>query len=170
LLASGSFGDSLNHAYKSESEQQSRRFLYSIDRTSELNIKAHLLKAYSEDKDGSFLSQMVTNGLYPEYVEEARKNYEAAIDALNDLFTASRKTLISREVVVDADPHRLKQYLETCLTFERFGPHETKGREFNEMNIKGPFYARTLTMNYRRILYDMIAVNLPGRNRHRSRR
>ena len=170
LLASGSFGDSLNHAYKSESEQQSRRFLYSIDRTSELNIKAHLLKAYTEDKDGSFLSQMVTNGLYPEYVEEARKNYEAAIDALNDLLTATRKTLISREVVVDADPHRLKQYLETCLTFERFGPHETKGREFKEMNIKGPFYARTLTMNYRRILYDMIAVNLPGRNRHRSRR
>ncbi|TMI57467.1 hypothetical protein E6H14_07150, partial [Candidatus Bathyarchaeota archaeon] len=38
LLASGSFGDSLNHAYKSEREREARRFLYGFDRTSELNI------------------------------------------------------------------------------------------------------------------------------------
>src|SRR5437870_8242500 len=65
LLASGSFGDSLNHAYKSEREREARRFLYGFDNTNELNVKAHLLKGYAEDNDGSFVSKLVANGLFP---------------------------------------------------------------------------------------------------------
>ncbi len=130
LLASGSFGDSLNHAYKSEREREARRFLYGFDRTNELNIKAHLLKGYAEDNDGSFVSKLVANGLFPGFVEEAWKNHEAAREALNDLLSASKKKPILKEVVVDADPTELKPYLENCLSFERFGPHERRGHEF----------------------------------------
>ena len=32
LLASGSFGDSLNHAYRADEEGEARRFLYCFDR------------------------------------------------------------------------------------------------------------------------------------------
>ncbi len=170
LLASGSFGDSLNHAYKSEREREARRFLYGFDRTNELNIKAHLLKGYAEDNDGSFVSKLVANGLFPGFVEEAWKNHEAAREALNDLLSASKKRPILKEVVVDADPIKLKPYLENCLSFERFGPHERKGHEFKEMNITGPFYARALTINYRRILFDIVALNPSSKHRHPTRR
>jgi HrpA-like RNA helicase len=170
LLASGSFGDSLNHAYKSEREREARRFLYGFDRTNELNIKAHLLKGYAEDNDGSFVSNLVANGLFPAFVEEAWKNHEAAREALNDLLSASKKRPILKEVVVDADLIKLKPYLENCLSFERFGPHERKGHEFKEMNIEGPFYARALTINYRRILFDIVALNPSSKHRHRTKR
>jgi len=169
LLASGSFGDSLNHAYKSDSEYQARRFLYNFDRTNELNVKAHLLKQYTEDQNGTFLSKMVSNGLFPEYVEEARKNYDAAREALNDLLYAAKKNAIPREVIVDIDPGRLRSYLQNCLSFEKFGPREGKGREFKEMRIEGPFYARALTINYRRILFDMIGMKTPSKHHSRHR-
>jgi HrpA-like RNA helicase len=170
LLASGSFGDSLNHAYKSDAEANARRFLYGFDRTNELNIKAHLLKGYAEDSDGSFISKMEANGLFPVYVEEAWKNHEAAREALNDLLRESKKQPIPKEVVVDADVSKLKLYLEKCLSFERFGPHERKGHEFKEMSIEGQFYARTLTINYKRILFDIVALDSPGKRRHQTRR
>src|SRR5207253_2135327 len=170
LLASGSFGDSLNHAYKSDAEGNARRFLYSFDRTNELNIKAHLLKSYAEDNNGSFISKMEANGLFPVYVEEAWKNHEAARDALNDLLREAKKQPITKEVVVDANVSRLKSYLEDCLSYERFGPHEKKGHEFQEMSIPGPFYARALTINYRRILFDIVAVNSPSKRRHQTGR
>src|SRR3989442_4495421 len=141
LLASGSFGDSLNHAYQSDAEANARRFLYSFDRTNELNIKAHLLKEYAEDNNGSFISKMEANGLFPVYVEEAWKNHEAAREALNDLLRESKKQPIPKEVVVDADVGNLRIYLENCLSFERFGPHEKKGHEFQKMIIPRPFYA-----------------------------
>src|SRR5438309_5480635 len=170
LLASGSFGDSLNHAYKSEREREARRFLYGFDRTNELNIKAHLLKGYAEGNDGSFVLGLVANGLFPGFVEEAWKNHEAAREALNDLLSASKKRPILKEIVVDADPIKLKPYLENCLSFERFGPHERKGHEFKEMSIEGPFYARALTINYRRILFDIIAMTSPRKRRRQARR
>lgn len=170
LLASGSFGDSLNHAYKSDMERPARRFIYGFDRTNELNIKAHLLKGYVEDTNGLFVSKMVANGLYPEYVEEASKNYDAAREALNDMLEASKKQPIPRDVVVDESVAGLRPYLENCLSFERFGPHERKGHEFKEMSIVGPFYARTLTINYRRILFDIVAINSPSGRRHQTRR
>jgi len=170
LLASGSFGDSLNHAYKSDAEGNARRFLYSFDRTNELNIKAHLLKSYAEDNNLSFISKMEANGLFPVYVEEAWKNHEAAREALNDLLRESKKQPIPKEIVIDADVSKLKLYLENCLSFERFGPHEKKGHEFQEMSIPGPFYARALTINYRRILFDIVAVNSPNKRRHQTGR
>ena len=170
LLASGSFGDSLNHAYKSDMERTARRFIYGFDRSNELNIKAHLLKCWAEDSNGSFVSKMVVNGLFPGYVEEAWKNYEAAREALNDLLSASKKRPITKEVVVDADVNKLRPYLENCLSFERFGPHERKGHEFKEMSIEGPFYARALTINYRRILFDIVALNSQSKRRHQTRR
>ena len=170
ILASGAFGDSLNHAYKSDEEGNARRFLYGFDRTNELNIKAHLLKSYAEDNNGSFISKMEANGLFPVYVEEAWKNHEAAREALNDLLRESKKQPIPKEVVVDADVSKLKLYLENCLSFERFGPHEKKGHEFQEMSIPGPFYARALTINYRRILFDIVAVNSPRKRRYQTGR
>src|SRR5438876_1407576 len=170
LLASGSFGDSLNHAYKSDAEGNARRFLYSFDRTNELNIKAHLLKSHAEDNNGSFISKMEANGLFPVYVEEAWKNHEAAREALNDLLRESKKQPIPKEVVVDADVSKLKLYLENCLSFERFGPHEKRGHEFQEMSIPGPFYARALTINYRRILFDIVGLKFPNKVRHQTGR
>src|SRR5436309_15638136 len=115
LLDSGTFGDSLNHAYKSERERQARRFLYDFDRTNELNIKAHLLKSYAEDNDGSFVSKLVANGLFPGFVVEAWKNHEAAREALNDLLSSSKKRPILIEVVVDDVATMFKLYLEICL-------------------------------------------------------
>jgi HrpA-like RNA helicase len=169
LLASGSFGDSLNHAYKTDMERTARKFIYGLDRSNELNIKAHLLKGWAEDSNGSFVTKMVANGLFPGYVEEASKNFEAARDALNDLLSESNKRPIPREIVIDADVNKLKHYLEDCLSFERYGPHEKKGHEFAEMRIHGPFYARALTINYRRILFDIVALNSPIKRRHQTR-
>src|SRR2546427_8166569 len=91
LLASGAFGDSLNHAYKSEMEGVAREFLYDFAKSNELNIKAHLLKRYSEDSDGSFASRMIANGIYTVFAEEAWKNYESAREALNDLLLSWKK-------------------------------------------------------------------------------
>src|SRR5437867_7578756 len=112
LLASGSFGDSLNHAYKSDSEAIARRFLYSLDKTNELNIKAHLLKNYAEDSEGSFIAKLTANGLFTGFVEEAWKNYEAAREVLNDLLISSKKKHILKEVAVDREVTRLRPYLE----------------------------------------------------------
>jgi HrpA-like RNA helicase len=170
LLASGSFGDSLNHAYKSDEEGNARRFLYSFDRTNELNIKAHLLEAYAEDNDGSFITKMEANGLFPVYVEEAWKNHEAAREALNDLLREAKRQPIDKDVVVDANVKNLKHYLESCMSFERFGPHEKKGHEFQDMTIPGPFYARALTINYRRILFDIVALKSPNKAHHQTGR
>jgi HrpA-like RNA helicase len=170
LLASGSFGDSLNHAYKSDAEANARRLLYSLDRTNELNIKAHLLKGYAEDSDGSFNAKLTANGLFTGFVAEAWKNYEAAREVLNDLLRSSKKKPIPKEVAVDADVIKLRPYLEDCLSFERFGPNERNGHDLREMNIEGKFFARTLTVNYRRILFDIVAVNSSSKHRHRTRR
>jgi HrpA-like RNA helicase len=170
LLASGSFGDSLNHAYKSDSEGVARRLLYSFDRSNELNIKAHLLKGYAEDSDGSFVSKLVANGLFAGFVEEAWKNHEAAREVLNDLLGSSKKRLISQEVVVDADVIKLMPYLENSLSFERFRRDERNSHDLREMSIKGQFFARALTINYKRILFDIVAVNFPSKRRHQTRR
>ncbi|HUK79188.1 MAG TPA: helicase-related protein, partial [Nitrososphaerales archaeon] len=98
LLACGSFGDSLNHAYKTDFEPIARDFLYKFDRSNELNVKANLLKRYSEDVGGSFKAKMAANGIFPRFVEEAWKNYEAARDSLNDLLLASKEESLPREV------------------------------------------------------------------------
>jgi HrpA-like RNA helicase len=170
LLASGSFGDSLNHAYKTEEEAAARRLLYGFDRSNELNIKAHLLKGYAEDSNGSFVSKLVANGIFTVYVEEAWKNHEAAREALNDLLSSSKKRLIPKEVVVDADVTDLKPYLENCLSFEKFRRDEKNSRDLRDMRIEGQFFARALTINYRRILFDIVGMSSPSRRRHQTRR
>jgi len=170
LLASGSFGDSLNHAYKSDEEATARRLLYGLDRSNELNIKAHLLKGYAEDGNGSFVSKLVANGLFTVYVEEAWKNHEAAREALNDMLSSSKKRLIPKEVVVDADVTDLKPYLENCLSFEKFRRDEKNSRDLRDMRIEGQFFARALTINYRRILFDIVGMNSPSRRRRQPRR
>jgi hypothetical protein len=144
--------------------------LYGFDRSNELNIKAHLLKGYAEDSNGSFVSKLVANGIFTVYVEEAWKNHEAAREALNDLLSSSKKRLIPKEVVVDADVTDLKPYLENCLSFEKFRPDEKNGRDLRDMRIKGQFFARALTINYRHILFDIVAMNSPSMRRHQTRR
>ena len=170
LLASGAFGDSLNHAYESAAEGIALSLLYGFDKSNELNIKAHLLKGYAEDIRGSFRSRLIANGLFAGFVEEAWKNYEAAREALNDLLLSSKKELIPREVVIDPDIFRLEPYLEDCLSFERFNLGERNEHDLHEMIVDGPFFARTLTINYRRILFDVVVMNSHGRYRRQRKR
>ncbi len=169
LLASGSFGDSLNHAYKSDCEPMARELLYGFDSSNELNIKARLLKRYSEDVDGSFKARMAANGIFPRFVEEARKSYEAARDSLNDLLLASKDELIPEEVVVDPDIWRLEAYLGDCLSFERFDFYEKGEYDLRSLVIEDRFYARSVTVNYRKILFDIVALPRRKRGHHRRR-
>jgi len=166
LLACGSFGDSLNHAYKTDFEPVARDFLYNFDRSNELNIKAHILKRYSEDTGGRFKAKMVANGIFPRFVEEAWKNFEAARDSLNDLLLTSKGEPLPREVVVDPDLNSLESYLTDCLSFERYEFHEKRDYDLRSVIIEGRFYARSVTVNFRKILFDVVALNRRSR-RHR---
>jgi HrpA-like RNA helicase len=169
LLASGSFGDSLNHSYKTDFEPLARDLLYKFDESNELNIKAHLLKRYSEDVGGSFKSKMAANGIFPRFVEEAWKNYEAARDSLNDLLLTSKDEPLPREVVVDPDLNRLEAYLADCLSFERYDYYEKDEYDLRSIVIEGRFYARSITVNFRKILFDVVALNRRGPHRRRGR-
>ena len=166
LLACGSFGDSLNHAYKTDFEPVARDFLYNFDRSNELNIKAYLLKRYSEDAGGGFRTKMAANGIFPRYVEEAWKNYEGARDSLNDLLLASKDEPLQREVAVDPDLGRLESYLTDCLSFERYDFYEKGDYDLRSMIIEDRFYARSVTVNFRKILFDVVTVNRSRRHRH----
>ena len=169
LLACGSFGDSLNHAYKTDYEPMARDFMYKFDRSNELNVKAHLLKSYSEDASGSFRAKMASNGIFPRFVEEAWKNYEAALDSLNDLLLASKSEPITKGVVVDPDLGRLEAYLMDCLSFERYDYYEKGNYDLRSLVIEDRFYARSVTVNSRRILFDVVAL-IPRKRRHRRSR
>ncbi len=169
LLACGSFGDSLNHAYRTDFEPMARDFLYKLDKSNELNIKAHLLKSHSEDAGGSFSSRMTASGIFPRFVEEAWKNYTAAVDSLNDLLTASKSAPIPAEVVVDPDLGRLEVYLADCLSFERYDFFEKGDYDLRSMIIEDRFYARSVTVNFRKILFDVVALG-PRRRHHRGGR
>lgn len=107
----------------------------------------------------------MVNGVFPRFVDEAWKNFEAARDSLNDILRERRseKWTISREILTDVENERLRPYLEDCLTFERFYLHEAA--EFGlgddalgSISIEGDFFARSLKMNYRKILYDIVAM------------
>ena len=166
LLACGSFGDSLSHAYKTDFESLAREFLYNFDRSNELNIKAHVLKRYSEDAGGRFKAQMAASGIFPRFVEEAWKNYEAARDSLNDLLLTSKDETLPREVVVDPDLNRLESYLTDCLSFERYDFYEKGDYDLRSIIAEGRFYARSVTVNFRKILFDIVALH-PRRRHHR---
>ncbi|MDG7013938.1 MAG: hypothetical protein JRN11_00855 [Nitrososphaerota archaeon] len=167
FLACGAFGDSLNHAYRVDFEHSARQFLYGMDRSNELNVKAHLLKQYSEDADGSFEDKMSANGIFPRFVEEAWKNYEAARDGLSDLL-ASKKGPIPAEVVTDPDLAYLESYLADSLSFERYDFYERGGYDLRNLLVEDRFYARGVTINSRKILFDVVA--LPRRRHRHSRR
>lgn len=157
LLAAGAFGDSLNHAYKSEMEALALEFLYGLDKNSELTIKAKLLKKYSEDQEGRFISVLVDNGLLPRFLEEAWKNYGAARESLNDVLSPERDRIQS-EILADMSSSKLEEYLKDCFTFERYYLHEAQEFGIDNINIEGDFFARSLTMNFRKILYDIVAL------------
>lgn len=157
LLASGSFGDSLNHSYRLESETLALEYLYGLDNRSELGVKAKLLKRYSEDNEARFVSILYDNGIFPRFVEEAWKNYEAARESLNDLLWPKRE-MIQREVLCDLDQSFLSEYLKDCLTFEKYYLHEAQEFGIDNVKIEGEFFARSLTMNYRKILFDIVAM------------
>ena len=169
LLACGSFGDSLNHAYKTDFEPTARQFLYKFDRSNELNIKAHLLKRCSEDPGGSFKAMMAANGIFPRFVEEAWKNYEAARESLNDLLVTSKAELLPVEVVVDPSLDGLEGYLSDCLSFERYDFYEKGGYELRNMVIEDRFYARSVTINFRKILFDVVALSRRRQHHRRGR-
>lgn len=158
FLAGGAFGDSLNHAYKSEAEGVARRFLYGLDRSNELNIKAHLLKTYSEDAS-SFTSRLNANGVFVRFVDEAWKNYEAAREGLNDLLLSRKEEPIPGEVLADPDGRMLESYLMDSLSFERFEAYERDEYDLRDLFIEDRFYARSLMVNHRRILFDIVAIN-----------
>jgi HrpA-like RNA helicase len=170
LLASGAFGDSLNHAYKSDMEDVACELLYGFDRSNELNVKAHLLKRYSEDREGSFASRLAASGIFVRFVDEAWKNFEAARAALNDILLSLRKKPIPKEVLVDSDISELEAYIEDCLSFEKLELYEASEYDLRHVVIKGGFYARAVTVNYRRILIDVVALDAQGHRRRRGRR
>lgn len=157
VLAAGAFGDSLNHAYRSDTEAQALEFLYGLDKTSELAVKAKLLKKYSEDRDGTFISTLVNNGIFPRFLDEAWKNYEAAVESLNDVLGSSHEK-IPRTVHDEIDSKKLEDYLKDCLTFERYYLHEANEFRIRNILIEGDFFARSITMNYRKILFDIVAL------------
>lgn len=165
LLAAGSYGDSLNHSYRSEMEGVAHDFLHSFDRTSELKIKARLLKHYSEDREGRFLSQLISNGIYTRFVDEAWKNYDAAIDGLNDILAAEKmgkieeKITLPKEVLADLETQKIEPYLSDCLTFEKYHLNQKRDFDLADFEINGDFYARSVMMNYRKILFDVVALN-----------
>ena len=169
LLASGSFGDSLNHAYKTDLEPTAREFLYKLDRSNELNIKAHLLKQYSENPGDSFRVNMAASGIFPRFVEEAWKSYGAAIDSLNDLLLDSKSPPIPKEVVVDPDLSLLEAYLAGCLSFERYDFYDKDAFELRNMVIQDRFYAKSVTINFRKVLSDIVALRPRRRRNRRSR-
>jgi hypothetical protein len=170
LLASGAFGDSLNHAYRSDMEGVARQFLYGFDKSSELNIKAHLLRGYSGDARDTFTSRLNSNGIFTAFVDEAWKNHVAAREALNDLLTSSNQKPITEEILTDLNSFKLKPYLEDCLSFEKFDFYEKNEHDLHGMIIEGQFFARTLTINYRRVLFDVVAMNPARRNYHHHQR
>ena len=158
LLAAGSFGDSLNHAYRTEMEALACEYLYGLDRSSELSVKAKLLQRYSLDQEGRFIAKLVDNGIFPRFLEEAWKDYESARESLNDVLEV--KDRLPREILSELGPRKLEEYLKDCLTFQKYYLHEAQ--EFGAddyLKIEGDFYARSLTMNYREILYDIVAMN-----------
>ena len=89
---------------------------------------------------------------------------------LNEMLLASGRGPIPSEVLVDPSVLELRPYLEDCLSFERFDLHEKNEHELRDMVIDDQFFARTVTMNYRLILFDIVAINRPNRRHHQRRR
>ena len=170
LLASGAFGDSLNHAYKSDMEDTACELLYGFDKSNELNVKAHLLKRHSEDEDGSFASRLAASGVFVRFVDEAWKNFEVARGALNDMLVSSKKKPVPKGVLVNPDIRKLEAYLDDCLSFEKFDLYEADQFDLRHVVVEGAFLARAVTVNFRRILFDIVALNTQRGHHRRGER
>ncbi len=107
--------------------------------------------------EGRFINTLVNNGIFPRFLEEAWKNYEAARESLNDVLGKREK--IPRTVLTEVNSVDLEEYLKDCLTFERFYLHEAKEFGLDNIKIEGDFFARSFTINFRKILYDVVALN-----------
>ena len=53
----------------------------------------------------------------------------------------------------------VEEYLKDCLTFERYYLHEADEFGIDNIKIDGDFFARSITMNFRKILFDIVALN-----------
>ncbi|HUK79740.1 MAG TPA: hypothetical protein VLU91_03650, partial [Nitrososphaerales archaeon] len=73
---------------------------------------------------------------------------------------------LPREVVVDQDLDRLEAYLSDCLSFERYDFYEKNDYDLRSLTIEDRFYARSVTINFRKILFDVVAL---GRRRRLRR-
>ena len=82
---------------------------------------------------------------------------------------ASKKEQIPKEVSVNPDVMRLEPYLEDCLSFQRFELYEASEYDLRRVVVEGRFFARAITMNYRRILFDIVALNTRRRRHGRSK-
>ena len=58
--------------------------------------------------------------------------------------------------------------LEDRLSFERFDEDQQREFDLRDLVIEGSFFARWVTMNYRRIVFDVVAFK--GRRRRGGRR
>ena len=74
---------------------------------------------------------------------------------MNDVLEAK----IPRDVVIDVSSFKLEEYLKDCLTFEKYYLHEAAEFGINNIVIEGDFFARSITMNFRKILFDIVALN-----------
>ena len=115
LLASGAFGDSLNHAYKTDLEGVARQFLYGLRQVERAQHQgATSSRGTRRTRTARSPRGWSANGIFSGFVEEAWKNYEAAREALNDLLLSSEKEPIPEEVV--AEPLRLQAQSRTSKT------------------------------------------------------
>ena len=106
------------------------------------------------------METLVNNGIFPRFIEEAWKNFDSARDSLNDILLKQEKPEIEKEVLGELENSaQLEDYLKDCLTFERYYLHEAKEFGLDHMRIEGDFFARSLTMNFRKILFDIVALN-----------
>ncbi|MDG6970793.1 MAG: hypothetical protein JRN54_06775, partial [Nitrososphaerota archaeon] len=86
---------------------------------------------------------------------------------LNDLLLSSKGGPLPLEVTVDSEPDHLESYLTNSLSFERYDFREKKDYDLRGVLIEDRFYARSVTVNFRKILFDVVAL---GRHRRRHNR
>src|SRR5207245_4453203 len=103
--------------------------------------------------------RLASNGIFVRFIEEAYKNFESAIDSLNDMLEGRK---IPKELTADVSASRLEIYLSNCLSFEKFHLHQKSEYDLDQFNIEGDFFARIVIMNYRKILFDIVALNPAG--------
>jgi hypothetical protein len=76
------------------------------------------------------------------------------------VLSTQNRERIPREVLTDLESSRLRPYLKDCLSFEQYYLHEADQFGIDQnLEIDGDFFARSITMNFRKILFDIVAMN-----------